>query len=143
MENLSRCLKIKNKKKTYMKRRSFITQSKIELLYICHVHLSPKFMVLFRHLLKIKSVSHKHLSSRGSTSSPIGVQEMGGATSDQWGAVYISSCQHTSIFNSLGHFYIPIPHLYLREGGNSWLNPNTNMYYVATEVCLERKTDFK
>ena len=33
----------------------------------------------------------------------------GGATSNQWGdAVYMSSCQHTNIYNTFADFYPPI-----------------------------------
>ena len=43
-------------------------------------------------------------------------------------AVHIGSCQHTGIYNSLAHSWATICHLYWRDGGYPWLNPNTNMY---------------
>ena len=39
------------------------------------------------------------------------------------GAVYISSCQHTGINDSLAHSCTSIPHLHWREGGKYPIKP--------------------
>ena len=62
-------------------------------------------------------VSHKHFS--GGASTPIGEGpgvEDGGNQRLVGEAVYISSCLHIGIYNSLTHSCIPIPSLYLIEG---------------------------
>ena len=55
------------------------------------------------------------------------------------GAVYISSCRHTGIYNSLALSCAPIPHLYWKERGNPQLNPNTNMYKWLLRCALKGK----
>ena len=74
-------------------------------------------------------VSHKHLSGEGSTVWPIRMstwcRRWGRHQQPVWGVVYVSSCQHTNIYNSLAYSDPPIPHLTWKEGGNPQLNPNT------------------
>ena len=61
------------------------------------------------------------------------------------GTFYISSCQHISIYNSLGPSCTPFPDLYTftKEKGDTSSKTQTqtciNIIIIITEVCFERK----